>query len=169
MSLAEFKAKGKRAFTERVYDRLCQQIEDVRLDCEFLVCGFDASSKPHIFSVADPGLPKSHDIMGYWAIGSGQWAALGALMVRSFSAAMDLPPSLYCLSEAKFLAEGASGVGKETIITVLRSDQSGVFLAHDNVDKIRAIWNQSGKPTIPMDAVLGIIPLIKWQDFTRQA
>jgi hypothetical protein len=65
---------------------------------------------------------------------------------------MSLPLAIYCVATAKFAAERAEGVGKQTFMSVLRPNQwyldnSVPFMEEDIIDEIRVAWESL--PTIP--------------------
>ena len=59
------------------------------------------------------------DLTGFWAIGSGQTAALGALFNKKHSRYIPYKRVLLNLCEAKFAAEDAPGVGKGSFVVVV--------------------------------------------------
>ena len=79
LDMATFNARGLKIFGESGAAIMRDRIERVEFDCEFLVCGFDEASRPHIFTVGNRGVVSDYDTRGYWAIGSGYLNALGAL------------------------------------------------------------------------------------------
>jgi 20S proteasome alpha/beta subunit len=166
LSLKMFKARGKRIFPAKTHNRLVKKIEKAKLGCSFLVCGFDARGDAHIFTVSDPGEAKSFDDVGYWAIGSGQTNALAALMNRRFSPALDLQTSIYCLAEAKFLAESATGVGRQTVLAGLSNARRGFFIAPDKMQNIKDLWEGLAVRGVPTQATIQILPMVEWRDLS---
>ena len=81
MNMAEFRREGLSSLGPELFTRLAYEIEQVSLDLTFLVFGFEGTDtrKPHIFTIDGRGEVSYHDIVGFWAIGSGQTSALGAL------------------------------------------------------------------------------------------
>jgi hypothetical protein len=75
MTMEEFNKHGKRRFTERKFEALCDRLEAIDPKCEFLVHGFDSFKRPHIFRVYGVGSDQVLDKPGFCAIGSGTWAA----------------------------------------------------------------------------------------------
>ena len=76
LTMEQFYATGLKKLGADVFDSYCNQIDQVRLQCQFLVCGFDGESKPHLFSVRNPGIAENRDTPGYWAIGDGDFGAM---------------------------------------------------------------------------------------------
>jgi len=68
--------------------------------------------------VSDPGIVRDYDEPGYWAIGSGAYAALSTLAARKQSRLRFLPETIYNVCEAKCAAETAVGVGRDTYVTI---------------------------------------------------
>jgi hypothetical protein len=54
--LPSFKEHGLKQLGRDVFNSLCRQIDRMDFDCQFLVCGFDKSKKPHIFTLSNPGV-----------------------------------------------------------------------------------------------------------------
>jgi len=150
MTIADFYANGLNQFGAELFSRLFHEVENIKLDIQFLVCGFDAGH-PKLFTIADPGVETNYDLLGFWAIGSGTNNALGSLFnLRRpggiiHSSAEEI---LYRALEAKFFAESAAGVGRETKSFVLYKDATRSFL-HDSLDEIRTIWEQSSFRPVP--------------------
>jgi hypothetical protein len=119
LSLNQFMKQGRNMFNERDHENLIDEIKKETLDAEFLVSGFDAKKEPHIFGVCDPGQATDYDKMGFWAIGSGTHSALGMMFAQKYNVQESLPLCLYKVLAAKFAAESAEGVGKETVVYVL--------------------------------------------------
>src|ERR1022692_4908149 len=94
----------------------------VDLGCQFLLAGFDHDGDGHILTVENPGIVKNHDPVGFWAIGSGALSALGILFFHSMRGELPLPEVLYHICEAKFMAESAIGVGKQTNVRIVTHD-----------------------------------------------
>ena len=86
LSLEEFRRTGQKIFGDSFW-LMRERLEQVSLDLQFLVGGFDDHGHPMIFSVStptvsDPAIIKDHSLMGYWAIGSGSYLALSSLAAR---------------------------------------------------------------------------------------
>ena len=123
-----------------------------RLRAGLLLFGFDAS-KPHVLATVDaPGAVtavEDYSPLGYWAIGSGQHAALTSLVMRRHTRQKTLPATIYAACEAKFTAEALKtwGVGVSTCILVYHSDGTFRSLNNDPAKQIlRQAWEQYGRP-----------------------
>ena len=139
------------------------RIERIDFDCEFLVCGFDQDNQPHIFTVSNPGVVNDYDTTAYWAIGSGAFNALGALTMRGHSQLCSLNGLVYDACEAKFVAENASGVGRGSVVIIQRPDLSALMLRHDEIEALRTIWEQCGKPRTPIGADTHVLKCLERQ------
>src|SRR5260370_16687794 len=102
MKLPDFRRNGKKQFTSEVFNSLCSQIDNIALECEFLVCGFDGDREPHIFTVTNPGTVNIYDRPGFWAIGSGANTALGMLFYRGQNVHEHVENTLYTASTPNF-------------------------------------------------------------------
>lgn len=141
--------QGRANFGDSGFRELCRDIEDVHLKADFLVHGYDPNGYPHIFTVEHPTLTKEYGRIGFWAIGSGQHSALSILFFHKYNARMPFHEAVYHICEAKFMAESALGVGKDTVLGVLRSDGTGCILRGDELKPIRQLWERKGQPRLP--------------------
>lgn len=91
----------------------------LKVQCSLLVCGFDLSGQPHIFSVSPPGLATNHDIPGFHAVGIGRDMAIGRLYSFETESEESLDNALYEVFDAKATAELIQGVGYEWDCSVL--------------------------------------------------
>lgn len=151
MTISEFYADGINRLGPELFSRLFNEIENVRLDLQFLVCGFDAGD-PVLFTISDPGVETHYDLMGFWAIGSGNNNALGSLFnLKSSVVFKGEAEILYRTLEAKFFAESAAGVGKETTCFKITKNGERGFIR--DIDPLRTIWEGSSRRPLP-DGVL---------------
>jgi len=119
LTLEQFRRAGRRQFGESEFAQINKQIRDYTLRTQLLVCGVDNDQWPHIFTINHPGIATLNDLIGHAAIGSGAQMALGSLGGRILSG-LPIRDLIYRVCEAKFSAETAHGVGKSTLLTVLR-------------------------------------------------
>jgi hypothetical protein len=119
MTLDDFLSTGRERFGDDRFGKLCDQMDAVIVDCDFLVSGFDGDGEPHVFDVLN-GTPHDHDYLGYWAIGSGGRLALGGLSAREHSMYLPLEDCVYNLSHARVLAESAYGVGRGDSVAIVQ-------------------------------------------------
>lgn len=171
MSMAEFLQKGKKRFGADIFDTLHANIQRVRLQCQFLVCGFDGSPNvglAHIFTVRNPGVIEDRtNAPGYWAIGNGAFAAMSTLGFYQQNFVKSLGATYYNVMAAKFMAEKATNeVGEHSFEWQLGKD------GKEPVDGglevyIRAIWDKQGKPRIPEWFVKDLDAALKAKDSSK--
>jgi len=150
-SLGEFKESGLEQLGGENFSRLLYKIQDQSIDVEFLVAGFDQNGA-HIFTVTSPGKVSDYTPVGLWAIGTGQTNALGSLFnCKNSMFAPDIHTTMYRVCEAKFNAETAAGVGKKTVLSILRNDGERVTMS-PQVEAFRSIWEKTRVLTIPEEA-----------------
>jgi hypothetical protein len=149
LSMEEFLETGRKKFGADVFDGLVSQIEQVKLQCQFLVCGFEGPSIPHVFTVRNPGYVEDRSIPGYWAIGSGDFAAMSTLGFYKQSVVKSLGATYYNVMAAKFMAEKATHeVGENSYFWQLGNEGS------ENCDGgieayVRGVWEKLGQPRVP--------------------
>lgn len=151
--------KSRKELGESLYERTWAEIVRVKVDCQMIVCGF--SPNPHIFTVENPtsdrpGFITDCDFPGFAAIGSGAYLADSTLFALQQNPVRSLAETIYLLSAAKFAAEAASDVGKESYFA-LYTQEGDPKVVIDNVaslvNDIREVWEEKGKPTIPPQAL----------------
>lgn len=131
---------------------LRERIERHELGCELLVSGHEevpsasVTSSAHLLVVSNPGIVKDCSVAGYWAIGSGAYLALSSLATRRQNLRHELAPMIYNVCEAKFAAESAIGVGRETFVTIHRDNETWTTMEGRDLGAIRRHWNRVGKP-----------------------
>jgi ATP-dependent protease HslVU (ClpYQ) peptidase subunit len=143
-----FLKEGRHDLGDEEFGRLVYEIKETRLDTTIMVCGFDVSGTPRVFSISDPGVATSHDAAGFHAIGSGTFSALGALYAHydPNGTWVDLA---YRMCEAKFLGESALGVGKNTAMLLMEPDGSARIMPLRPIEQIRDVWREFGRPPVP--------------------
>jgi len=149
LSMAEFLNDGRNKFGDEHFRYLCGEIEKVTLDLELLIYGYDEFRRPHIFTLLFPGVVRNFEEVGFWAIGIGQKSALSSLMFQSQNLNTPLGLTIYHVLEAKFMAESAYSIGKETFLCVYDRDWKCRYLMPSQLAMIRKRWNEEGKPRIP--------------------
>lgn len=90
-----------------------------KLGVEVLLSGVD--DKAHIFQIKDPGESESFDSIGFAAVGSGNMHAFSAFTLYRYSPNFPLSKALYLCYLAKKSSERAPGVGSETDMLIIDS------------------------------------------------
>jgi len=161
VDLVTFRQKGLKEFGREVFFDLYRRIDAETLDVTFLVHGFEPGGGGRIFSVEFPGVTEEYGRNGFWAIGSGQDAALSSLFFHRYNQEKTLEEAIYHCCEAKFMAEKSAGVGKETILGVLQADQKGTLLRDADLAPIRKRWEEEGCPRLPNGITQAVSELVK--------
>jgi hypothetical protein len=151
LTIEQFKRNGRRLFGDDEFAKLNRPIREFSLRTSFLVCGTGDRS-PHIVSVNAPdGHCINHDQLGYWAVGTGARIALSTLAGRPLGR-LPLPDLIYRVSEAKFAAETAQGVGASTLVTVLRRRMNKTVYS-PYTDRLKAVWERKRAERAPSAAI----------------
>jgi hypothetical protein len=153
LTMEKFLETGRKRLGPDVFDSLCNQIEQVKLQCQFLVCGFDGTGDAHVFSIRNPGIAENHDTPGYFAIGNGAYAAMSILGFFKQSIVKDTAETFYNVTAAKLMAETASEVGKQPFFWHMTPE--GHKEVHWEIyDLIVQAWREEGgQPSIPTGTV----------------
>ena len=159
LTMAKFLADGNKLFPQAQYEEMHREIRNLRLGCDFIGYGFDDG--PHIFRVSEPGKITYEDEVGFAAIGSGWYSAIGTMFFHSVNKAMDLWEVVYHVLEAKFMAESAPGVGEQTHAEILNFDGSTTYIVEPAIEDLRKMWKKSGMPRVPRNAEEQVTEIIR--------
>lgn len=85
--------------------------KNLKTHTSLLVCGFDSQHEAHIFSVINPGVVNSHDLVGFHAVGVGAKMAISRLLTLDTEKEDHLGLALFQAFDAKVNAEITQGVG----------------------------------------------------------
>lgn len=156
MDTETFVHEGREMFGDIGFAELRARIERAsELSCELLLAGFDEFDKGTLLMVVHPGEPVNFTRLGFAAIGSGRDSAIASLMWEpSHKSYHSTEASIYRVGAAKFMAETALGVGKDTTIFGLKSDGSSFALSIRETDVVRGLWEKEGRPKIPTPSKL---------------
>src|SRR5262249_12921976 len=124
ISYEEFRQTGKSSFPEDLYRDLLWEIRNHRSGAELIVSGF-ISGYPRIFKISGDVVWPCND---FAVIGSGTFNGESALRWREQSSTQNLETTIYNVWEAKRLSENVPGVGKKTILLIMRPNQPTDFL-----------------------------------------
>jgi hypothetical protein len=163
LTMEEFLETGSNRFGSAEFARLMTELSQIYLGppdgLSFLAAGYASSAGAHIFSVSHPGKVENHDVIGFWAIGSGQHAALASLFFHSYNKEALYEEALYRVCEAKFMAEKSAGVGQATSVLILEPDPDweegeilqvkGYDLPEPSIQDVRNMWEKEGMPRQP--------------------
>jgi 20S proteasome alpha/beta subunit len=151
--------KSRKDLGDSLYERTWAEVSRVKIDCQMLVCGFDPHH-PHIFVVENPtmdrlGFVTNCDFPGFAAIGSGSYLADSTLFALQQNPARFIEETIYMTTAAKFAAESASDVGRETYIAMVTPDGEPKVEIDNSftlVNELREVWDKEGKLKIPKNA-----------------
>lgn len=98
-------------------DALVKDVASYLMNCDFphtavIFSGVDKTGT-HIYVVRDGDI-RCQDIVGFAAIGAGEWHASSQLMFAGHDPTKDVPETLYLVFSSKKRGEVAPGVGKGT-------------------------------------------------------
>ena len=144
-----------KATDPRLFDAIGAKIKEAEEQWQLLFCGFDERDRPHLFVISGRGKIEYCDTPGFAAIGSGGWAAYVAIASYPYHHLLDREEAAYCLLAAKFAAESAEGVGEETHLNVMTTQNHwSSFLLDGTVNSVREKWKKL--PRMPKSAALEI-------------
>jgi hypothetical protein len=173
-SMDQFRHEGLGVFGPELMAKFSDEIDRFylgsSLNLSFLVYGFDTPppyGHQHIFTVENPGVAHDCDRFGYGIIGSGSEPAHSTLLAKRFKNPT-VKEAVWRLCAAKFSAETAYAVGKETTVIILMEDGKFVFVLPEAVKKIREVYDKEYRAPISKAAsgavaaaLLGHIPDIE--------
>lgn len=150
LSREEFIKSGLGWFGQAKFYQLVDRIAAFDLGIELLVVGLDAWGQTQILSVSPRGL-VAPAVLPYHAVGSGAYLALGSLYSLAHFPGPDFTETVYRACAAKFAAEAAPGVGRETYALVVEP-MADTWTVVMEVDRIREWWRTKGQPPFPAAA-----------------
>jgi hypothetical protein len=171
LSLEEFKREGLRVFGEERFGRLADAIELAasQIQDQILVIGWGhAPASVMVYEISAAG-GRSDEQLGSAAIGSGGQVALSNLLLLGQSRDSTLADTIYNVAAAKFSAVHSNGlfVGRHTSIHISRkrteedTDKTvGVLLPEQDVESLRKIWEEHGRPRIPGAAITATVEMV---------
>jgi len=173
-SMEQFRNEGMDVFGPALMEKFSKEIDNYYLgstiSLSLLIYGFDSPPPlgwQHIFIVENPGVAQDCDMFGYAIIGSGHAPALAALLSKRFTKPT-LTEAIWRLCEAKFSAEAAYAVGKETHVILLKEDGGVVMMLPGPIKKLRELYEKERRAPIPPEAseaiksgLKGLIPNIE--------
>jgi 20S proteasome alpha/beta subunit len=181
MDLDEFKKEGYQMFGESEFARLSRAIAEPSYDFQdqILVVGWgDSEASAMLYEVSPTG-DRDHAMAGVAAIGSGAEIALSTLLLLGQSRHCSLQETLYAVAAAKFSAEKShgQGVGERTgmYVTWKRTEKDrkdhpvGITVQDEEIEKLRKVWEEHGRPKIPDEAWLPLQDISKTLGFEMTA
>jgi ATP-dependent protease HslVU (ClpYQ) peptidase subunit len=161
-----FRTEGKDSLTESAYYDVVSEIRRMELSLTFLLCGFDELGEGHLRVVASDDSPQDCDMLGFAAIGSGASAALSSLSFTkdhcNFYPSATSAEVFYYVLAAKFMAESATDVGKDTFDVCLVHGAGCEFLSPyaGGSETVRDAWLEKGAPRKSAEAIEAISSMI---------
>jgi hypothetical protein len=164
MTMDEFKQMGSETFPEPFHRELLRTINDSarQFTDQILVTGWGDFPRSVMVYEIGPSGDYLHTTAGFAAIGSGAQMAQTMLLLLGQGRHRTLAETIFNVACAKFSAEKSTGldVGKITTIYVSRkrtdTDEPdklcGSFVAYEDIDELRTLWESHLKPRIPDEA-----------------
>jgi hypothetical protein len=147
-----FRTEGKNSLTESTYYDVVSEMRRLELSLTLLLCGFDELGDGHLRVVSCDDSPQDFDMLGFAAIGSGASAALSSLSFAkdhsNFFRSDSSAKVFYHVLAAKFMAESATDVGKDTFDVCIVCDSHCEFLSPmaGGAETVRRLWLEDGAP-----------------------
>jgi len=138
----------------KLFDAISEKVSDFDDGLNLIMCGFDKDKSAHVFAITGPGNVQFCDIPGRAVAGSGAHAAHFSLDRHPYDKSRPLGECIYAVLAAKFSAEAAEGVGRDTALFVLspelsKKDQAALFTR--TVNTVKDQWRSL--PRIPEGTV----------------
>ena len=125
-------------------------MDKAEIGVEFIVYGYDDGNVARLFEVSGNGQIVDRMAIRYAVVGSGYWMASASLKRKPLS--IDFDSLTYRVLEAKFSAETASGVGRNTTVMFKRRGLPDKGMMSGEVDKIRTVWERKMREAEPPEA-----------------
>jgi hypothetical protein len=98
---------------------IADSIDKYNMNCDIILCGFDADKEAYIFSVAWPGIVTDMTLTGFHAIGGGWDKAISRLLWSETKRAHRIERVLFDAFDAKANAEMAVGMLRLSLLEML--------------------------------------------------
>jgi hypothetical protein len=168
LDIDEFKRNGLAMFGEKVFSELSSQI--INNAHEFkdsvLVVGWDPQGCDAAIHEENWAGSHSHSFAGLAAIGSGAQTAISQLLLLGHTSNRRLEDTIYAVAAAKFAAESAEGVGRQTSMVVSWKPQQSdeehhTYIQLKELTLLRNLWEEYGRPRIPSSCYQELIAVAK--------
>ncbi|MCH8087665.1 MAG: hypothetical protein IIC81_07415 [Chloroflexi bacterium] len=117
--------QNQQHLSQETTDNINYKLENYKLGIETIITGVD-STGAHIYTVKDPGIIACQDVVGFAAIGVGQWHSNSQFMFKGYTRECRFAEALFITYTAKRRAEVAPGVGDETDMFILDTSATDV-------------------------------------------
>lgn len=148
--LHAFELEGRARFGDDLFQKFVHHIRALDTEVEILVLGFAGGYDiPVLMTMSGRGEIQPEELT-YTAIGSGSEAAIVTLDCNSeFTHSSDIGEIVYRICAAKFTAEVADGVGKDTVVAIFQPDGPPTAWMGDSLEQARALWQRRLTAKIP--------------------
>ena len=171
VGVEDFIERGFKKFGEKEFGRLTQAIQNEAQNFreQLLIVGWGMLGPSCMIYEVGPDGDADHALDGVAAIGSGAEVALSTMLLLGQSRNSRLPETLYAVAAAKFSAEKSheQDVGPQTAMYVCEKSQIGGhsrwgnWVQQDEVNRLRKLWEQYGRPRIPDEAYKELAAITK--------
>ena len=139
--------QNQKTMPQETIDNLTYKLRVNVIDASTIIAGVDPNGQVHIYTIEDPGEIACQDMVGFAAIGAGEWHAQSLFMFNKYVATKPFSESLFFTYAAKKRAEVAPGVGTVTDMTVIDSSAVGkpdsvIRVGDDVIDKLDIIYRE---------------------------
>lgn len=136
---------GAKFLPPQVYNQIDYAFATFKLQLEVVIAGVDESG-PSIHAIRNPGIVDCYNSIGFHAIGTGSMHALISL-IETYKPEVGMVETMYSVFRAKKVAEIAPGVGEETDLGIVDSQQKIKYFDQKTelIGKLRELYKQEKK------------------------
>jgi hypothetical protein len=138
-TFTDYHEKQKMLHDSLVFD-LNERIKKYSIGLTLLLIGMDEQGG-HIIQIANPGMWRSYDNLGFLCLGMGDRHADNVFAWYKYQSAMPLNDAIYIAFEAKKKAEVAGGVGQATDMITIDSDGIEI-LKQETIERLEEIYRE---------------------------
>jgi len=130
---ATFRDEAPKKLPDAIYREIRDRRKAYSLNASVIVAGFDDEGKGHILSCHGYSywdkqfVVQNHDMVGYYAIGSGADGALWMMSYKDVGPLMRVAKVAYYAVEGKYYGELGAGVGECTDLIVIRHREKALL------------------------------------------
>ena len=158
LSFDDFTKQAMDKQSNSIISEVFAAIKGFNLNLAVLLAGID-NAGAHVYCSTD-AIITTHRNPGFTAIGSGSMQALNAIARSGHVSTRSIGESLYWVYAAKRAAEFATGVGPQTDMLVIRSNEASWFVPQSAIETLHDVYDRLNQPALSKEDAAKVQELI---------
>jgi hypothetical protein len=148
ISYERFLKEGKNSLPDDIFRSSSLQVEHISLRAYLIIAGFTSDGFPMLLETDDRASVKIRE--HYAVVGEGALLAQSALVHRAHVEAFGLNRTLYCVYEAKKMAERVLSVGHGETIIIMHRNLTQEIINQNGLQFLWRMWLDHGPKDLPV-------------------